>query len=109
MSHSILRLIGAAQTFDREKISRYARANEGFECREEVKMQKTTLALLAAALVTVSIVQPGAATQSQRSHRAHQAPVAQNWQWRASKAYLPSTAQPAPFQYDEALSPPAGH
>jgi hypothetical protein len=72
-------------------------------------MQKTTLALLAAALVTVSIVQPVAAAQSHRSHRAHQAPVAKNWQWPASKAYLPSTALPAPFQYDEALSPPAGH
>jgi hypothetical protein len=46
MSHSILRLdlIAAAQTFDREKISRNGRANEGFECREEIKMQKTTLA-----------------------------------------------------------------
>jgi hypothetical protein len=75
----------------------------------EIKMQKTTLAVLAAALVTVSIVQPVAAAQSHRSHGVHRAVVAKNWQWRDSNAYLPLTAQPAPFQRDEALSPPAGH
>jgi hypothetical protein len=74
-----------------------------------IKMQKTTLAVLAAALVTVSIVQPVAAAQSHRSHGVHRAVVAKNWQWRDSNAYLPLAARPAPFQYDEALSPPAGH
>jgi hypothetical protein len=74
----------------------------------EIKMQKTTLAVLAA-LVTVSIVQPVAAAQSHRSRGVHRAVVAKNWQWRDSNAYLPLTAQPAPFQHDEALSPPAGH
>ena len=72
-------------------------------------MQKTTLAVLAAALVTVSIGQPAAAAQSHRSHEVHRAVVAKNWQWRNSNAYLPLTAQPAPFQHDESLSPPAGH
>jgi hypothetical protein len=35
--------------------------------------------------------------------------VAKNWKWQDSNAFLPLTAQPAPFQHDEALSPPAGH
>ena len=34
-------------------------------------MEKTTLAVLAAALVMVSIVQPVAAAQSHRSHGVH--------------------------------------
>ena len=65
-------------------------------------MQRTTFAVLAAALVTASIVQPVAAAQFHRSHGVHRAVVAKNWQWRDLNAYLPLTAQPAPFQHDEA-------
>jgi hypothetical protein len=47
-----------------------------------IKMQKAALAVLAAALVTVLIVQPVAAAQSHRSQGVHRAVVAKNWQWR---------------------------
>jgi hypothetical protein len=70
-------------------------------------MQKTTLALLAGALITASAVQPVTAAQSHRSHWVHRVPVVKNW--RDSNAYVPLVAQPQPYQFDEALAPPAGH
>jgi hypothetical protein len=69
-------------------------------------MQKTTLALLAGVLITVSAVPPVAAAQSHRSQWVHRAPVAKNW--RDSNAYVPLVAQPRPYRFDEALAPPAG-
>jgi hypothetical protein len=80
----------------------------------EMKMRKTILTVLGAALITASALQVASAAEH-RTHKARHAPVTTNEQFRDSNAYVaPSVAvQPEWPGYDgyysHGFSAPAGH
>jgi hypothetical protein len=77
-----------------------------------MKMRKTVLTVLGAALITASAMQVASAAEH-RAHRAHRAPVTTNEQFRDSNA---SVAVQPEWQgngydgyYSHGFSAPAGH
>ena len=71
-------------------------------------MRKTILTLVGSALIAASATQVAAAAQQHRSHKADQAPVVTNEQFRDSNAAWPA-AQPDWSRYSSGgLSAPAG-
>jgi hypothetical protein len=89
-------------------------------------MQKTALAILGAALLAGSAVQPASANEHHHVRKAQRPPVAASQSYRDSNAAIWAAPQRGPNWYaptvgpvwgndypnyyrDEALSPPAGH
>jgi hypothetical protein len=76
----------------------------------EMKMRKTILTVLGAALIMASAMQAAAAAERHRSHRVERAPVSTTQQfWNSNAAWpMPTGRDGSRYRYDEALSPPAG-
>jgi hypothetical protein len=72
----------------------------------EIKMRKTILTAVGAALIAASAMQAAAATEHHRSHRAERAPVSTTEQFRDSNAAWP-TASDGQY-YSRGWSAPAG-
>jgi hypothetical protein len=79
-----------------------------------MKMRKTILTVLGAALITASAMQMASAAEH-RTHKAHRAPVATTEQFRDSNAYEAPSVQPEwpgygyDGYYSHGFSAPAGH
>lgn len=73
-------------------------------------MRKIILTAFGAALIAASSMQVAAAVGHHRSHRAERAPVSTAGQFRNSNAAWPAATvkDGSRYDYDEALSPPAG-
>jgi len=76
-----------------------------------MKMRKTILTVLGAALITASAMQMASAAEH-RTHRAHRAPVTTNEQFRDSNAYAAPQPEWPGYGYDgyysHGFSAPAG-
>jgi hypothetical protein len=84
---------------------------------QEMKMRKTILTVLGAALITASATQMASAAEH-RTHKAHRAPATTSEQFRNSNAYYaapPVAVQPEwpgngyDGYYSHGFSAPAGH